>query len=209
MNKRIFGGIGERPTQDEVKEVIGSTVNSADTVETVYTDYTEEYLESIRSFRVSKDSLLKEYESIRIPKDNYLIRVHKFTPKVKGGKIIMLDNQGNETKAIEMINSVLGPCAMVLQDFEGSEFKRGDIVLLEANKIRGYIDNPLWQLYEQSLESKNVEAIEPEDTRKRIPFLEHVWNDYMFLRPWLLKPQEEDRLTYLLNSYEVKAAWDL
>lgn len=208
MSKRIFGGIGERPTEDEAREVILNTPKSVQE-EKVYIDYSEEYLQSVKDFKNNAGELLEEYKGIRIPKDNYLIRIHKFTPKIKGGKIIMLDNQGNETRAMEMLHSVLGPCALVLQDFEGSDFKKGDLVLLESNKIRGYIDNPLWQLYEQALESKNVEAIEPEDQRKRIPFLEHVWNDYMFLRPWLLKPQDEDRLTYLLNSYEVKAAWAL
>jgi hypothetical protein len=209
MSKRVFLGVGERAPQDEIRDVIGSAVNSADTVERVYTDYSEEYLQSVKDFKESKDALLKEYESIRIPKDNYLLRIHKFTPNVKGGKIIMLDNQGNETRAMEMLHSVLGPCALVLQDFEGSEYKKGDLVLLSTNKIRGYVDNPVWQLFEQALESKNVEAIEPEDKRKKIPFLEAVWMDYMFIRPWLLKPQEEDRLTYLLNSYEVRAAWGL
>lgn len=178
-------------------------------IEDVHMDYSEEYLESIKDFKKSSKKLVEEYKNIKITQDNYLVRLHKFTPKIKGGKIIMFDHQGNETKAIEMLHSVLGPCAIVLQDFEGSQFKKGDLVVLATNKIRGFIDNPVWQLYEQSLESKNVEAIEPEDKRKKIPFLEAVWNDYMFVRPWLMKPTEEDRLTYLLNSFEVKAAWEL
>lgn len=176
--------------------------------EKVYLDYSQDYLDSIKEFKSSASDLVKEYEGIKIGRDQYLVRVHKFMPKVQGSKILMPDSQGNFVKSHEVVHSVLGPCALILKSYEGADFKEGDLVVLSVNKIRGYVDNPEWQLYEHAMEAKNVEAIEPEDKRKKIPFLEAVWNDYMFVRPWKYKPEPEDRLTYLLQSYEIKAAWE-
>ena len=64
-------------------------------------------------------------------------------------------------------------------------------------------------MFERAQGIKGMEALEPDDTRNKIPRVEAMWKDLTFVRPWLIEPEEEDRLTYCLPNYEIKQGWDL
>ncbi len=168
--------------------------------------YEKQLIDGIIAFRDDK-SIEQEYDSISInSKEDVLVRFYKFVPK-KASEIMIPDMYGNMTKEIGFLDTVLTPIAKVLKDTE--EHKAGELIIVPFERVQGEINNPEWQLFEQALQAKGVEAIEPEDKRKKIPIIEAMWRDYMFVRPWIYSPEEKDRITYLLPKYETKTKWDL
>jgi hypothetical protein len=179
-------------------------------------------LSAIEDFKKER---ITDYDSFIVTDpDHVLVRFLKFVPPIKGTIIVGEFSIGtgaigskslqrgtgfeNEKTGLELINSRLTPICKVIKS--GSDkYKEGDIIVLPDEKVSGEIDNPAWQLYEQSLNSKGVEAIPPEDNRKKIPMMEVMWQSYIFKRPWMYTPEEEDRLTFLLPIYELKVGWDL
>lgn len=168
--------------------------------------YGEQLIAGIQAFK-NDTSIEQEYSTIQITsEEGVLVRFFKFVPK-KSSDILIPDMYGNHVKEIGFLDTVLTPIAKVLKD--SSEHKAGDLVIVPFERVRGEVNNPEWQLFEQALQSKGVEAIEPEDKRRKIPLIEAMWRDYMFVRPWVYTPEEEDRITYLLPKYEIKTKWDL
>lgn len=162
-------------------------------------------LSAIEDFKKTK---IRDYDWFKVTEpEHVLVRFLKFVPPVSGN-ILIPSVDGSLVKGLQHINSRITPICKVIKS--GSEkFKEGDILVVADEKVSGEFDNPAWQLYEQALQAKNVEAIEPEDTRKKIPAIELMWSGQMFKRPWMYTPEEEDRLTFLLPTYELKVTWDL
>lgn len=168
--------------------------------------YRKQLIKAVEDFKEDK-TIERRYESISITEDeSVLVRFLKFVPK-KSSNILVQDLQGNFVKEVGFLDAVLTPIGKVLKDSAG--YKAGDLVVVPFERVRGEVNNPEWQLFEQALQAKNVEAIEPEDKRRKIPLIEAMWRDYMFVRPWVYNPEEEDRITYLLPKYEIKTTWDL
>jgi len=168
--------------------------------------YGEQLLKGIVDFKNDK-SIEEEYSTIQITsQEGVLVRFFKFIPK-KASEILIPDMHGNHVKEIGFLDTVLTPIAKVLKDSE--DHKAGDLVIVPFERVQGEMNNPEWQLFEQALQAKGVEAIEPEDKRRKIPIIEAMWRDYMFVRPWIYTPEDSDRITYLLPKYEIKTKWDL
>lgn len=155
-----------------------------------------------------KKQQIRDYEFFNVTDpDHVLIRFLKFVPPVSGN-VLIPSMDGGFVKGLQHIHSRLTPICKVIKS--GSDkFKEGDILVVADEKVSGELDNPAWQLYEQSLNSKGVEAIEPEDSRRKIPAIELMWSSYIFKRPWMYTPEDEDRITFLLPTYELKVSWDL
>lgn len=176
-------------------------------------EYKDKIIRLVKDFK-DNNTILEEYKSMEIKYEAVLLRIFKFTPGTSDSNatgILVPDFNGGFVDSSNFRDSVITPIAKVIKVHESlkDRFKVGELVLLDFEKVRGWIPNPEMQLYMQSLEAKGVEAVEPEDTRPKIPRIEAMWRDYMFLRPWLFEPEEEDRLTYLLPTYEIKGGWDL
>ena len=178
-------------------------------------EYKQKLLDIVKEF--DEDNLVvKEYESVNLKSEGVLIRLLKFSPnnategEFKKG-VLIPDFNGGFIDSSNFKDTVITPIGKVLKVHPSlqEQYSVGELVLVDFDKVRGTVPNPLMQLYMQALEARGVEAVEPEDTRPKIPRIEAMWMDYMFLRPWLFEPDDEDRLTYLLPTYEIKGSWDL
>lgn len=177
-------------------------------------EYKQKLLESLSNFE-KDSSYLRDYDSIELKIEGVLLRVLKFNPRAGESDqsdapgIIMPDAFGNYVSSSNFRDVIITNVAKVIKAHESlPQYKPGELVLLDYDKVRGMVPNPEMQLYMQAQHAKGVEAIAPEDSRPRIPRIEAIWKDYMFLRPWLYEPEEEDRSTYILPPYEIKAKWD-
>jgi len=177
-------------------------------------EYKERLLEALGKFK-DDDSYLKDYESIDLKTEGVLLRVLRFNPRAgdpeesKAPGILIPDAFGDFVSTSNFKDVVITPVAKVIKAHPSlTQYQPGDLVLLDYDKVRGMVPNPEMQLYMQAQHARGVEAVEPEDTRPKIPRVEAVWRDFMFLRPWLYEPEEEDRSTYILPPYEIKAKWD-
>ena len=155
-------------------------------------------------------SYFAQYDTIQIKDQNsVLVRVFFFKPAGQGIALYKPDPvNGGMVLTTNSLDSTPMHIAKVIKSND-PDYKPGDIVVLTYDKVRGYIPNPEMQMYERSQKVQGLESFEPEDTRNKIPRVEAMWKDLTFVRPWLLEPEDEDRLTYCLPNYEIKSLWDL
>lgn len=172
-----------------------------------------EYRERINNQLVEflkDESYFSQYDTVSIEDpETTLVRVFFFKPGGQGVPLYKPDPiSGNLVLSSNSLDSTPMHIAKVIKS-TNPNYKPGDVVVLTYDKVRGFIPNPEMEMYERSQQIKGMEAFEPEDTRNKIPRVEAMWKDLTFVRPWLLEPEEEDRLTYCLPNYEIKMKWDL
>ena len=165
--------------------------------------------EQLKSF-LEDESYFSQYDTIDIKDDNStLVRVFFFKPIGQAGPLYLPDPiTGKMNLTSSSFESTPMHIAKVIKT-TNEKYKPGDIVVLVYDKVKGFVPNPEMQMFERAQSIQGMKAFEPDDTRNKIPRVEAMWKDLTFVRPWLLEPEEEDRLTFCLPNYEIKMKWDL
>jgi hypothetical protein len=168
----------------------------------------KDYEKQLEEF-IKDDSYISEYaDRIQdVKKDHLIVRLFKFVPDEKSAPksgLLALDHAtGKYVPKEEVMDSILTNYAKII--VSGSDkFKSGQTITLPYEEIRGFYKNPEWEQYLESLRTKGATPIMPKDTRELIPAYEVRMKQKIFVRPWLLEEEAEDRLTLLVSEYEVE-----
>ncbi len=157
-----------------------------------------------------------DYEGLSFDHADYLVRI--FSMDVKGfegfitleyewshiiGKFKIKDKPATEN---------VFPIVKILKIGEGvksTKHKVGDIVLVPSNEILGEDWNPKFLHYMQFQDSKGMNPVLPEGMKQSVPNVQKNWDRFMFIRPWVPQPEEQDKLTYLIPEGRVIGSYNV
>lgn len=90
-----------------------------------------------------------------------------------------------------------------------NKYNEGDVCIVPGDDIVGDDWNPKFLHVMQFQNSQNMTPVLPDGMSQRIPKIQITWNKYLFVRPWKIEPEYEDRLTYLIPSTLIKGEYKL
>lgn len=163
----------------------------------------------------SKEDLSDEYSFVDISRQEYLVRIFEMDVSDFDGHITLnyewsaLLNQYKIADA--RMNKKTFPIVKIIKVGRDSDdgFKKGDIVLVPSTDILGDDWNPKFLHIMQYQQSSNMKPVLPEGMRQRISNVEIKWDKYRFVKPWVLDPQNQDTLTYLIPQSKVKGYFNV
>lgn len=178
--------------------------------------------EQLKAF-AADDSYMDLYKDYEFDYSEYLVRMFVLTPpkEFRPQTIIVekteLSGVDPFTEKKIYLNDIVMPIAKIIKVGKGNELddfgnpnknvrKPGDIVILPTNKIVGMEQNPDFIHYMQFMEAKGMTML-GEVPPKEIPRFKKNYARYQFTRMGNLLPDEQDKVTFLLPSPEIKGGY--
>ena len=178
-------------------------------------DHRKHIMKQLKAF-AKDDSYFELYDGHEFGQDENLIRLFVYKPpkEFRPSFVRTVPNQSTIEGSSGMkpktyyIDDIPMPYGKVIKAGKASEgntqYADGDIVTLFSNRVMGYQQNPEWVRYWQALDGQmgmTAKATEPDPN---IPNIEINYDSFKYIRVGNLYPDMNDRLTYLLPSYDIR-----
>lgn len=175
-------------------------------------DNQKDFTKQLAEFK-KENKYIKEYsDNLKSIKEGYvLVRLMVFKENAKTAMvsgILVPDPVSGEFKAkADIMDKTVTNYAKVI--LSGSDkYKSGEVVILPYDQIRGFYKNPEWEQYMMAISKSSsqpgtIQPIPPKDRREVIPAWETQMGHKRFPRPWLLKGDADDNMTFLISEHEI------
>ena len=175
--------------------------------------FTEEFKRQLSTW--AEEDHHSEYEWCEFDHEDYLVRL--FSMDVSSfEKFIDLRYEYSKImnewtlKTVSALDSIF-PIVKILKVGDAvkeARYNVGDIAFVPSNDIIGKDWNPKFLQTIQFQSSKGMKPVLPDGMEQEILNVEKNWDRYMFVRPWVAKPEPQDKLTYLIPSPKIRGTFN-
>ena len=178
--------------------------------------------DQLKHFAKDED-YFKYYDKYDFEFSEYLVRMFILTPpeEMRPSTIIV---EKTELAGVDpfkektvFLNDIVMPIAKIIKvgkitdEFgnpvpEDQKRKPGDIVILPTNKVMGMVQNPDFIHYMQFTEAKGMAPLGPVPPAEIAKF-QKEYARYQFTRMGNIYPDDQDKVTFLLPSPEIKGGY--